>query len=42
VLVRPITRDPADNYLDCNIGRDVLGAFPSYVLNFRDMAFLLR
>ena len=42
VLVQSIVRDSAENYLDCNIGHDVLDAFPHYVLNFRDMAFLLH
>lgn len=42
VFTRPIVRDSADDYLDCNIGRDALNTFPRYVLNFRDMAFLLR
>src|ERR1035437_851841 len=31
-----------DNYLDCNVGRDLLGAYSELVLNFRDMAFILR
>jgi hypothetical protein len=30
------------NYLDCNIGRDVLDQFTEYIINFRDMSFLLR
>jgi hypothetical protein len=42
VLTRPIVRDAADDYLDCNVGRDALYALPRYILNFRDMAFLLR
>lgn len=42
VLPQAITRDEAENYLDCNIGHDILDAMPRYVLNFRDMAFLLR
>ncbi|MGH7638119.1 MAG: retropepsin-like aspartic protease [Gemmatimonadaceae bacterium] len=42
VLVRPITRTAADNYLDCNIGTDILGTFDRLILNFSDMAFVLR
>ena len=42
VLPRSIAVNSSSNYLDCNIGRDVLDAFSRYVLNFRDMAFLLR
>jgi hypothetical protein len=42
VLPHSIVANATENYLDCNIGRDVLGAFPRYVLNFRDMAFVLR
>ena len=38
VLPHSIVANASENYLDCNIGRDVLGAFPRYVLNFRDMA----
>jgi hypothetical protein len=42
VLTQSIVRDQAENFLDCNLGHDVLDAFPSYVINFRDMAFPLR
>jgi hypothetical protein len=42
VLPESIVRDQAENFLDCNLGHDVLDAFASYVINFRDMAFLLR
>jgi hypothetical protein len=42
VLTVRITRMESENYLDCNIGRDVLDQFTEYILNFRDMAFLLR
>ena len=42
VLSQSIVANAADNYLGCNIGRDVLNAFSGYVLNFRDMAFVLR
>ncbi|MGH9424068.1 MAG: retropepsin-like aspartic protease, partial [Thermoanaerobaculia bacterium] len=42
VLPKSIVSDPADNYLDCNIGHDILDSFSGFILNFRDMAFLLR
>jgi hypothetical protein len=42
VLLQPIVREASENYLDCNLGHDVFGAFSSYIINFRDMAFLLR
>ena len=42
VLTRGIARSEAESYLDCNLGHDILGAFTQYVLDFRDMAFLLR
>lgn len=42
VLTQSITRDSAENFLDCNIGHDVLDAFPRTIINFHDMAFLLR
>lgn len=42
VLLQSIVPTASENYLDCNIGRDVLNAFTRYVLNFRDMTFLLR
>lgn len=42
VLPQPIVHSEAENYLDCNIGRDILNSFSRYILNFRDMAFLLR
>jgi hypothetical protein len=41
VLTQPITRGPDGDALAGNVGRDVLDAFGEYVLNFRDMAFLL-
>ena len=41
VLTQPI-RQPPHNFLDCNLGRDVLEQFPAYVLNFRDMALILE
>ena len=37
-----ITRDSTENYLDCNIGHDVLDQFSRTIVDFRDMAFLLR
>lgn len=42
VLTQSIARSESENYLDCNIGRDILDSFSMYILNFRDMAFLLR
>ena len=42
VLLQSIVPVASENYLDCNIGHDVLDKFSRYVLNFRDMAFLLR
>ena len=34
--------DGSENYLYANIGLDVLRHFDEYILNFRDMAFILR
>ena len=31
-----------ENYLDCNLGRDLLGAYAELVLSFRELAFILR
>jgi predicted aspartyl protease len=42
VLVNSIARDEIENYLDCNLGHDVFDQFGEMVVNFRDMAFLLR
>ena len=42
VLTRSITRDSTENYLDCNIGHDVFDQFSRTIVDFRDMAFLLR
>ncbi len=42
VLPNSIVSDPADNYLDCNIGHDILDTFSGFILNFRDMAFILH
>jgi len=41
VLTQPIGLPPR-NFLDCNLGLDVLEQFPAYVLNFRDMALVLE
>jgi hypothetical protein len=35
-------RGPDKNYLYCNVGLDALERFRSYVINFRDMALVLR
>ena len=32
--------DESDNYLDVNIGLDVLHQFDSFIINFKDMAFI--
>lgn len=37
-----ITRTPEENYLDCNLGHDVLDAFSEYSIDFRRMNFRLR
>lgn len=42
VLPGSIRSNDADNYLDCNIGHDILDSFSGFVLNFRDMAFVLQ
>lgn len=42
VLVQSIARDESSNYLDCNLGHDVFDQFGETIVNFRDMAFLLR
>lgn len=42
VLTHSIVRDLAENYRDCNVGHDVLDAFPTCIITFRYMAFLLR
>jgi len=42
VVLQPLVSNVEDNYLDCNIGRDLLGAYSELVLNFREMAFILR
>jgi hypothetical protein len=42
VLTVSIARDTSANFLDCNIGHDVLDQFPRTIINFHDMTFLLR
>lgn len=42
VLVNSIARDETENYLDCNLGHDVFDQFDEMIVNFRDMAYLLR
>lgn len=42
VLTRSIAAGAAEDYLDCNVGHDVLDQFAGYAINFRDMAFVLR
>jgi hypothetical protein len=42
VVTRSIARDESENYLDCNLGHDVFDQFHEMIVNFRDMAFLLR
>jgi hypothetical protein len=42
VITRSITAREADNYLYCNLGHDVFDAFAEYVINFREMSFVLR
>lgn len=42
VLTRPIARDGSADYLDCNLGHDVLDAFAGYIINLRAMEFVLR
>ena len=42
VVLQPLVPNVEDNYLDCNIGRDLLGAYAELVLNFREMASILR
>lgn len=41
VYTRPLV-GPESNYLDCNIGRDVLDQFTEYALNFDSMSLVLR
>jgi len=42
VLTKSIARDATENYRDCNVGHDVFDSFSALILNFRDMAFVLR
>jgi hypothetical protein len=42
VVTRSLARTDEENYLDCNVGHDVLDAYSTYTINFRSMAFLLR
>jgi hypothetical protein len=42
VVTRSLARTQDANHLDCNIGHDVLDAFPRYVVNFRSMTFVLE
>ena len=41
VHTRPLV-PPERNYLDCNVGGDLLDRFRAWVLNFRDMALVLE
>jgi hypothetical protein len=42
VLLRPVVQSERDDYLDCNLGHDVFDSFAETIVNFRDMAFVLR
>lgn len=42
VLIHSIARDESEDYLDCNLGHDVFDQFDEMIVNFRDMAWLLR
>ena len=42
VVTQSIVRDEKENYLDCNLGHDVFDQFAEMIVNFRDMAVLLR
>ncbi|MGE0440142.1 MAG: retropepsin-like aspartic protease [Gemmatimonadales bacterium] len=42
ILTRSITDRPAANFLDCNLGHDIFDRFGALIMNFEDMAFLLR
>jgi hypothetical protein len=42
VVLQPLSQHVEENYLDCNIGRDLLGPYSELVLNFREMVFILR
>lgn len=42
VLVQSIVEDEERNFLDCNLGNDVFGRFPEYIIDFRGMRFSVR
>ena len=42
VLLQRIVPNEREDYLDCNVGHDVFDSFSETIVNFRDMAFLLR
>jgi hypothetical protein len=42
VLTNRIARNASEDYRDCNLGHDLFDRFSAYVIDFRDMAFLLR
>lgn len=42
VHTRVLVQSEEENFLDCNIGHDVLAGLDEYVLNFRSMSLLLR
>lgn len=42
VLTHRIARNASEDYRDCNLGHDVFDSFGEYVIDFRDMAFVLR
>jgi hypothetical protein len=42
VITRSIVNSEFENCLFCRVGHDILDAFAEYIINFRDMSFLLR
>lgn len=42
IVTQSIVRDEKENYLDCNLGHDVFDQFAEMIVNFRDMAVVLR
>lgn len=42
VVTQSLVRDEKENYLDCNLGHDVFDQFAEMIVNFRDMAVVLR
>jgi hypothetical protein len=42
VITRSIVNSELENYVFCRAGHDILDAFAEYIVNFRDMSFLLR